>query len=747
MNRVQVQQVVLPSRYLRRNPHVGFGDTVQDLPESMLPEPLKGHGASARIFPISQNITTADSHAGTFTAACGVTIFRGTALPEEYRGCAFSCDPAGNLVHYDRLVPAGATFKAQRVREGVEFLASTDNWFRPVYLANAPDGALYICDMYRKTVEHPQYLPGDVRKHTDFESGKDKGRIYRVVATNQPGKSRIPNFPKASAKKLCMELYNPNAWGRETAQRLIIERKAKSAIPYLKLMAENSRTAVARLHALRTLDALGALTDDQILRALADSNPGVRENVIQLAEARLKKPLNWVPLLITMADDPDARVRFQCALTFGELDDKRILPPLANIAVRDADDRWARAAVLSSVGRHPTEFLHALRPFSSASEGMSALWGELGRMLGVGQPPENLIAQLNKISTAAEALPVSGQLTFVSGIAQGLRSRGFGSADRSPLASLLATNSPEAEITRRYFENLTERSLKIAADVQQPLQLRLAAVGLLGQADYGVAGAVLLPLVGLPSPNELQIAAVRSLGQMNEPALAARLLERERWNSYTPAVRETVMSALVAKPQFHFPLLTALETKAVPISAIDSARRNQLTKQSDAAIRQRATELFKSLQSGDRMKVYEDYKSVLTLKPAPQNGRAVFKQHCGSCHRLDQEGVPVGPDVFGIRNQPKEAILLHILIPEYEILPGYASYTVETKDGRTISGLIAAESANAVTLRQALGVEETIQRSNIASLSSAALSLMPQEMEKNLSRQDLADLISYLKGE
>ncbi|MBI3848912.1 MAG: HEAT repeat domain-containing protein [Verrucomicrobia bacterium] len=747
MNRVQVQQVVLPSRYLQRNPHRAFADTVQNLPESMLPEPLKGHGAAARIYPISRNLTTADSHAGTFTAACGVAIYRGTALPEEYRGCAFSCDPTGNLVHYDRLVPTGATFKARRVREGVEFLASTDNWFRPVNLANAPDGALYICDMHRKTIEHPQYLPGDVRKHTDFDSGKGMGRIYRVVAVNQKSKPRIPNLTNASARTLCNELNNPNSWWRETAQRLLIERQDKVAVPLLKPMPKNARSAVARLHALRTLDGLGALGDEQILCALVDSNPGVRENAIQLAEPRLKNSPQWTPRLIALADDPDTRVRFQCALTLGDMDDARIVPALAKIAVRDTQDRWARAAVLSSVGRWPTVFLRAVLSLHATDEGMADLWEELGRMLGDGQSPENLITQLSEVGAAADVLPISDQLTFASGMAQGLRGRGIGGTDRSALASLLATNSPATDSARTFVAKLTDRSLKIASDAQQPLTLRLAAVGLLGQADYSIAGATLLKLVGLPSPNELQIAAVRSLGQMSDPALASALLERERWNSYTPAVREAVLSSLIAKPQFHPPLLTALETKAMPMGAMDSARRKQLTQDRDEAVRQRAAELFKSLQSGDRMKVYEDYKSVLALKPDPKNGRAVFLKTCASCHRLDQEGVPVGPDLFGIRSQPKEAMLLHIIVPEYEIMPGFANYTVETIDGRTISGLIASESANNVTLRQALGVEETISRGNIVSISSSSLSLMPQELEKAMSRQDMADLISYLKGE
>jgi hypothetical protein len=170
-----VQHVVIPSAALRRNPHLASSETVQDCPAEMAPEPLKGHGPAARLYPISRNVTTADSHAGTFTAACGVTVFRGTGLPDAYRGGVFSCDPTGNLVHFDRLEPAGATFTARPARPGVEFLASTDNWFRPVGLAHGPDGAVYVCDMYRRIIEHPDYLPVEVRKRTDFEGARRWG--------------------------------------------------------------------------------------------------------------------------------------------------------------------------------------------------------------------------------------------------------------------------------------------------------------------------------------------------------------------------------------------------------------------------------------------------------------------------------------------------------------------------------------------------------------------------------------------
>src|SRR5207247_4849051 len=210
-------------------------------------ENLPHHGAACRPFPPTANIATAACHGGYVTRACGVTIYNGTALPNEYRGNAFVCEPAGNLVHRDVLVPDGVTFIAKRAYATNEFLASADNWFRPVNLATGPDGALYVCDMYRKTIEHPEYLPVEVRKRTDFISGRDLGRIWRVGApASLPARSGFPqragrdagapssvenavhrtssqprpflNLARARIAELVQALGHPNAWQRETAQ-------------------------------------------------------------------------------------------------------------------------------------------------------------------------------------------------------------------------------------------------------------------------------------------------------------------------------------------------------------------------------------------------------------------------------------------------------------------------------------------------------------------------------------------------
>ncbi|HEV7868640.1 MAG TPA: PVC-type heme-binding CxxCH protein, partial [Chthoniobacteraceae bacterium] len=222
MNRVQVQHVVLSSRDLRRNPHLAFSETVQDCPELIPNRLMRSTGGAARLYPISANVTTADSHAGTFSAACAVTIWRGGALPAPFNGAAFSCDPTGNLVHVDRLVPKGATFSAEPLIEGREFLASRDDWFRPVFLASGPDGALYVCDMYRQVIEHPDYLPEEVRKRTKFESGKDLGRIWRIRAKNAPSRPPRRNVFDDD-RELAAQLASGSGWERDTALRVLAE--------------------------------------------------------------------------------------------------------------------------------------------------------------------------------------------------------------------------------------------------------------------------------------------------------------------------------------------------------------------------------------------------------------------------------------------------------------------------------------------------------------------------------------------
>jgi putative membrane-bound dehydrogenase-like protein len=758
-NRVQVQHVVLPSRYAARNPHLVSPGVMQDCPELVSNLLLRGPGAS-RIYPISANITTADSHAGFYSAACAIHILRGDALPAEYLGCAFTCEPTGNLVRYDRLEPSGATFAAKRGSEGIEFLASSDNWFRPVFLADGPDGALYICDMYRKTIEHPEYLPQEIRRRVDFEIGKDMGRIWRVAAAKgKPSDSIAAGgnnqilLTSAATKELIGALDLPNGWGRDTAFRLLVERHDQSAVPALKSAFAESRTAAGSVAKLRLLDILGGLDEETLVSALRSKEGGVRENAIQLAESRLAASKRLQALVINLADDPDARVRFRCALALGEAgfpkykDD--ILPPLEHrnepvlvnalvrIASRDPLDRWMRAAILSSASGNGEALLDALIRNPPNNDGGTALMSDLGKMLAANPPRLWVLDGL--LSTQ---IGFDRKAAFIASYADGLRDR-RPSELFSPLQSMSLLRSGGGDP----LAGLMQQAGQFAADPQQPLDRRLQAISLLAHASKEKATSVLLPLLDSRQPVELQVSAVRSLVQPHNAGAATNLLASVRWHKYTPAVREAVLSTLLGRAQYWPDLLAAFESGALPVNTLDSARREQVKKSKDDAIRRRAENLFAPATSGDRQKAFAEAKACLTLKPAPANGREIFRRLCANCHRFEQEGYAVGPDLFGIRNQPKETILLHIVIPESEIAPNFVSYTCETKDGRTVSGIIVADTPAGVTLRQSLGQETQVARANIISLVASPLSFMPQEMEKGMTKQELADLLAFLRGE
>ncbi len=741
-NRNHNQHVVMQGRYLRRNPNLTTTDFVQDTPE---------HGAACRVYAVSHNITTAASHAGYFTSACGVTIYSGTALPREYEGNSFTCEPAGNLVHRDILEAKGATFSARRAFATNEFIASPDNWFRPVNLATGPDGALYLCDMYRKTIEHPEYLPEGTRKITDFESGKDKGRIYRIVAATHKSELVKLKFATAGTRELCDSLKDPNSWTRMTAHRLLLERRPADAPKWLKKLAQSARAPETRIQALHLLSAMNALEDGQIERALRDNAAPVREHAIQLAEPRLAGSPELFDSLVKLAVDPDPRVRFQCALALGEVNDKKIVAPLVRIAVRDANDKWARAAVMSSIANFPEPFLKEIMPEASKvaardikqMDSLLPLLSELGRSLP--SEPGKRLGVLNEITRSQKETDALGQIALLNGYSHALAARQTDSTESdSPLMTAVMDDS---SITPSHVRALIAKAAASAADVGQSTERRLLCIGLLAQAPVDGIQKVLLGLLNPQQPSEIQIAAIRALARVADADAGTALVKREQWYGYTQSVKDALLGVMVAQPKLLEVLLSAIERGDVPVNSINPEKRNQMMRHKVESIKNRATALFSAIKPSDRMKVYEEYKAVLSMKANARNGHEIFTRTCTSCHTFSGEGHLVGPDLTGIRSQPSEVVLLHIIVPEFEMMPIYSQYNVETKDGQSFSGILTSETASSITLKQALGIEQKIERSNIASMASSSLSLMPQELEQTMTRQELADLIAFLKGE
>jgi putative membrane-bound dehydrogenase-like protein len=739
-NRNPVWHVVLEPQQLKRNPNLSFSETVQD---------VSGSGAQATVWPLSSDLTTASfhpslistPHAGTFTAASGVHIHRGDALPEGHRGSVFIAESAQNLVQRQVLEADGVTFRSRPARRGAEFLASRDSWFRPVFITNGPDGALYIVDMYRKDIDHPAYIPEPSRRLFDFTAGSHRGRIYRVAATDRPLRRVSVDLASASVAALVARLDHPNAWWRETAERRLIERDARAAAPQLRVLAA-AQYDVGRLHALRTMDALGVLEIADIIRATHDPSAGVRENAVRLAERRIGKSDPLIDAVLPMGADPDMRVRLHVALALGAADDPRILPVLAGIARRDGADRWTRAAVLSSVRERTSAFSDAFAraaPVSSAAH--AAVMQDLGRLYGASEPAESCLAFVSEATNAAAEL--TWQPAALTGLATGLRARGMASATQSALMALVSADTPQARDARERLAVLMTRAGELALRETAPAAQRLPSIELLGHGDWSASGATLRRLLEPQQQHEIQIAAVRSLGQMRGPEAAASLVAR--WQTYTPRIRDAVLTTLMSEERLASVLLDAVDRGDISVTAVGPSRWQRLRGHRNAAIRQRAETLSASA-GGTAMQNYErTRREVTALSGNPTRGSGIFTRFCSACHTAGGTGGHVGPDLTGIRNQPADALLLHIVVPDYEITPGYEAYTVETQDARSILGRLESEAPNSVTLRDAAGQAHTILRTDVTAMTAGTASLMPAGLDQMMSAQDLADLIAYLK--
>lgn len=736
-NRVQVQHAPLPARYLARNPRVTPPGVLHNCPE-LLANMLLGGGAdaAARIYPISANVTTADSHAGTYSAACGVHIARGDALPPPYLGAAWSCDPTANLVRCDELIPTGGTFGAKRMFDGTEALRSRDDWFRPVFLADGPDGALYVCDMYRRTIEHPDYLPEEVRKRTDFTRGKDMGRIWRIMRSvaSRPdladgAKRSVAAVASTTREDLISALGSANGWVRDTAFRRLTESGGKAHAAALARLGSAAKSrAAAAAAALNLLANPGALRDETLADALKHPAPLVRENAVRLSESRLAKTPELAKRVITLTDDEHVHVRYAAVRAAGEIGpDGPVIDALARAARRDAEDKWFRAAILTSATTAPARL---------------ALLAALARDPGTHDAGLVLVRDLAQVAAAdggsGTDVPPDATREARAAVIVGLAAHDASKWHEAFGAGAAGGQARDASLWAR----------EVASSRQASPTRRALAVSLLALTRDMESEAVLLRLTAPDESADVAAAAVRALAHPRRASAATRLLEPGRWQRYTPNLRATVIASVAGRPEFAGALLDAIEAGVVPASALSTAQREQLKASADAKVKERAAALFaNTAAAGDRQKAFEEARAVLQLTGVPANGKRMFMNHCASCHRLDKEGFNVGPDLFGIRNQPKESILLHVVIPDQEVAPNFTAYDCVTTDGRSLTGLVTADTPSSVTLRQVLGLEETLRRDQIQSLTVSKVSLMPPGLEKLMTKQELADLLAYLRGE
>jgi putative heme-binding domain-containing protein len=736
---------VVRAPYLMRNP---------DLPIGSAMEQISDHRPAADVYPIARNARVEMlSGVGSFTSACGITLYLGGAFPPSLGLFSLVAEPAHNVVHRDILTPAGATHSARRAREGAEFLASTDAWFRPVNFYTGPDAAIYMVDYYRMVIEHPEWMATHTHHSPDLYKGEDRGRVYRITPdASLPLANRI-RIGDASDAELVKLLANPNIWWRRTAQRLLVDRRSANSVEPLKNLAATSESAVARLHALWTLEGIGKLDASLIERALEDREPGVRENAIQLAESRLSSSPAIVKKLLEMERDSDGRVRFQLLCTLGGVRSNASRTVQDRLLARSIEDPWMQVAALSASSDRAPELFRAAQAWTDTrTDARTTFFKRISAVIGARRKPAEIRELLTALLRSARA-ESWWRAASLDGLAQGLGMSGTnGDLGQDLLVKLFA--SEDAEVRRGALRVLSATGLprtsapllaRAATDAQSAEQnpaLRADSIDLLALSDPAAHETLFKNLVDPRQPEAVQAAAVRGLSRVKGAAAGRFLIER--WKSMTASVRDEAADGMFLDAGRPPLLLEAIRSGTVQPWTLAFRHKRQLLMSRDAAFREAARSLLEE-RAGDRERVLEQYEAALERNGDPQRGRVVFERACARCHRLNGVGHQVGPDLATIRSRPAQLILPEIIMPSRSIAQNYESYVVDTKSGGIIEGVLSAQTPTTITIRHEEGKEDVIRRQDIKEMRVTNLSSMPADIDKQVTVDEMAHLLKFLK--
>jgi putative heme-binding domain-containing protein len=490
---------------------------------------------------------------------------------------------------------------------------------------------------------------------------------------------------------------------------------------------------------LCTLDGLQALRTGVISHALADEHPGIRRHAVRLAEPRLDSAPALGEVLISLVHDPDPLVQLQVAYSLGQWHDRRAGRALASMALTHHDDAYLSAAVISSINAENLE------------EIVAAVLATIDERTGMASDEQRFIEQLLRVAAAlGDRITVNRLLG--SQLAPG--PLGLSNRQMSAMAGVLAIfgqherklESLLNQATRQQLNDIFAAARRTVADNSSLPSDRLSAIQLLGNnltgqpADTDLLGRLLAP----QNSPQLQSAAVEALASRATEQSAQQLLTG--WKSHSPALRSQILDVLLSRPSWTELLLAAISRGDVLAGHIDPRRRQQLLQHNDAAIHQRAEQLLAGAIDASRQKVIEQYRDIASLAGDAAAGKTVFNKRCAACHLGDGVGYAVGPDIIALTDRSPTAMLVAVLDPNRAVEDRFLDYIAVTADGRQFTGMLSSETGSSITLTGQEGKQVVILRSQLEELHCSGKSLMPEGMEKDISRQELANLLAYLAG-
>ncbi|TAE56968.1 MAG: hypothetical protein EAZ89_04280 [Bacteroidetes bacterium] len=748
-NLTHISHLVFPDRYLKGQRFLKDHtlENISDHEEEGL----------ARIYPIGEQVSRVNhpEQSGYFSGSCGITYYGGGLYGPEYEHTVWVADVVLNLVHVDKVSPLGASQQAARLFDKREFLASTDRSFRPVKMTTGPDGSLYVIDMYRQVIEHPEWIPDEIEKTLNLEAGKDKGRIYKINKTGT--RAAFDSRQLQTVEGMIAALAHPNQWLRIQAQRLLVDQTLTENQTAALRKLLDSEKEVARLHALWILHEKQQLQAEELIRALEDQVSGVRENALLIAEERINTE-RFVKEIIKRLNDPDVRVRMQAALTLSTLTDETFTLHKnelteAYVAAASAEmDDWNVAALSLASQKEAAGFFHRL--LASGGKVDTRLLTSLSLMCA------DRIEDLKEILGAlpAAALPAEVKRDIIHQLTEGDALRSGASllpllreleqkGDRGIVSELSALRRRLALPPSPEFLAYSREALRILADPLAADSIREQQMALIEWLPYKQKSELLYSCLQNTQPLGIQEQALRQLSKFQEPEIGRRVVSM--WKTLSPQTRRYASDLLLYIETHHAALLAGLENGTINIGEMnfDLERRRMLLWWTDNEdTKRRAEALFSDAGVTNRKDAIEKMKPALTLAASATNGEKVFTSVCSNCHMYGAQGKEVGPILTEINRKSKESIMHDILDPNAAADTKYITHRLETRAGDLHMGIVEAETDQYITLKKPGGEKVRVHKSEIKTFQSTGSSLMMEGLENSMSTQEMADLLAYLQN-
>lgn len=766
-----------------RNPSVfmpianRYYERVRGWTPSLVLDPI----ADSHLFKASTEKVRQMDHFGGYTAAAGHALYTARRYPQEYwNRTAFVCEPTGHLVGTFVLTPDGAGFRSTNP---FNLISSDDEWSAPTMAEVGPDGNVWIIDWYNYIVQHNPTPAG-------FETGKgqayvtdlrDKahGRIYRIVYDGQTGadETRQSTVRKtlagASPEELVQALADDNLLWRRHAQRLLIERGQLDVLPALVTLIESKSVDaiglnVGAIHALWTMHALGAFDGQHLeatgaaIEALAHPSPGVRRSALQVLPPKESTVDAILEAGLVADTDPQVRLATFLALADAPADEK-LGAMLVDLMQEDSNaaDRWLSEALIAAAATNSDGFIAALANADEAVAKHAKLLAA-ARIVSEHRARSGPYDDADWFVLPLATMPPQLAAAVIAGTNAGWPQDRPPKLDRveAPLQTAVERLdfAAQAQLVQLAMRWGSTRFETIAAEIADTLLARVQDDSL-STEDRRAAARDLVTLRGTDesaiirlldaitprASTELASGLLAALGESKSDALGPLLVDR--LPAQTPVVRTAGVGVLLSRSAWTTALIDALASGALAWGDLSLDQRRALSEHPDKAIRKRAEELLAAggvLPNPDRRKVLDELLPLTSQKGDAMRGKLVFIKQCAKCHVHGSEGTRIGPDLTGMAVHPKAELLENILDPSRSVEGNFRVFTVATTSGQVLTGLLGSESKTAVELFDAEGKKHSILREDIDELVASPKSLMPEGFEKQVTPEEISDLLEFL---